>query len=123
MLRVGTRSQATLVFAALLKRCGVVYGAAAAGLDAKPWCTLLVLAGRGIIHSEMPAVTSGDLHGFQLWINLPKKVGAGCRGIPQLAGPSGPRFLDTAGHSGCMWSGRQAWDMHSFWDVFAVLLQ
>jgi redox-sensitive bicupin YhaK (pirin superfamily) len=30
-------------------------------------------AGRGIIHSEMPVVTSGDLHGFQLWINLAKK--------------------------------------------------
>ncbi|KAI7838766.1 hypothetical protein COHA_007559 [Chlorella ohadii] len=30
-------------------------------------------AGRGVIHSEMPVVTSGDLHGFQLWINLPAK--------------------------------------------------
>jgi len=30
-------------------------------------------AGRGIIHSEMPRVTDGILHGFQLWINLPKK--------------------------------------------------
>lgn len=24
-------------------------------------------AGRGIVHSEMPVVTSGDLWGFQLW--------------------------------------------------------
>ena len=30
-------------------------------------------AGRGIIHSEMPVVTQGDLWGFQLWINLPRK--------------------------------------------------
>ena len=30
-------------------------------------------AGRGIIHSEMPKVTVGNLWGFQLWINLPKK--------------------------------------------------
>lgn len=30
-------------------------------------------AGRGIVHSEMPQITKGDLHGFQLWINLPKK--------------------------------------------------
>ena len=30
-------------------------------------------AGRGIIHSEMPAVSEGTLHGFQLWINLPAK--------------------------------------------------
>jgi redox-sensitive bicupin YhaK (pirin superfamily) len=30
-------------------------------------------AGRGIVHSEMPMTTGGDdLHGFQLWINLPK---------------------------------------------------
>ena len=30
-------------------------------------------AGSGIIHSEMPAQTDGVLHGFQLWVNLPKK--------------------------------------------------
>jgi len=30
-------------------------------------------AGRGIVHSEMPQITTGDLHGFQLWINLPAK--------------------------------------------------
>ncbi|MGL6262321.1 pirin family protein [Vibrio sp. WXL210] len=28
-------------------------------------------AGRGIIHSEMPIMTEGQLHGFQLWINQP----------------------------------------------------
>ncbi|PHS64597.1 MAG: nuclease PIN [Thalassobium sp.] len=30
-------------------------------------------AGRGIIHSEMPAREMQQLHGFQLWINLPAK--------------------------------------------------
>lgn len=30
-------------------------------------------AGRGIIHSEMPAREMQRLHGFQLWINLPAK--------------------------------------------------
>lgn len=30
-------------------------------------------AGRGIVHSEMPVVTSGDLWGFQLWVNMPAK--------------------------------------------------
>ncbi|MEW5301476.1 MAG: hypothetical protein WDW36_004335 [Sanguina aurantia] len=30
-------------------------------------------AGRGIIHSEMPKGTTGNMHGFQLWINLPAK--------------------------------------------------
>ena len=27
--------------------------------------------GRGIIHSEMPAMSEGKLQGFQLWINMP----------------------------------------------------
>ncbi|HQQ62944.1 MAG TPA: pirin family protein [Pseudomonadales bacterium] len=28
-------------------------------------------AGRGVIHSELPLIHEGLLHGFQLWINLP----------------------------------------------------
>ena len=28
-------------------------------------------AGRGVVHSEMPAQTSGTMFGFQLWLNLP----------------------------------------------------
>lgn len=30
-------------------------------------------AGSGIIHQEMPQKTAGNLKGFQLWVNLPKK--------------------------------------------------
>ena len=30
--------------------------------------------GSGIIHSEMPAMSEGRLHGFQLWINMPSKL-------------------------------------------------
>lgn len=30
-------------------------------------------AGRGIIHSEMPIMQEGELHGFQIWINQPAK--------------------------------------------------
>jgi redox-sensitive bicupin YhaK (pirin superfamily) len=30
--------------------------------------------GSGIIHSEMPAMSSGKLQGFQLWINMPAKL-------------------------------------------------
>ena len=30
--------------------------------------------GRGIIHSEMPAMREGKLLGFQLWINMPAKM-------------------------------------------------
>ena len=29
--------------------------------------------GSGVIHSEMPAMKEGKLHGFQLWINMPAK--------------------------------------------------
>ena len=30
--------------------------------------------GSGIIHSEMPAMSGGTLHGFQLWVNMPAKL-------------------------------------------------
>ena len=30
-------------------------------------------AGKGILHEEMPAMTEGQLWGYQLWINLPAK--------------------------------------------------
>ena len=30
--------------------------------------------GGGIIHSEMPTMTEGKLHGFQLWVNMPAKL-------------------------------------------------
>ncbi|MCV2403220.1 pirin family protein [Marinomonas sp. C2222] len=30
-----------------------------------------MVAGRGVIHSEMPKQTSGKMQGFQLWLNLP----------------------------------------------------
>ncbi len=30
-------------------------------------------AGRGVIHSEMPIMQDGTLHGFQIWINQPAK--------------------------------------------------
>ena len=30
--------------------------------------------GSGIIHSEMPTISEGKLHGFQLWVNMPAKL-------------------------------------------------
>lgn len=30
-------------------------------------------AGRGVVHSEMPIMQEGQLHGFQIWINQPAK--------------------------------------------------
>ncbi len=32
-----------------------------------------MVAGRGVIHSEMPIMQDGTLHGFQIWINQPAK--------------------------------------------------
>jgi redox-sensitive bicupin YhaK (pirin superfamily) len=31
-------------------------------------------AAGGIIHSEMPIMKEGRLHGFQLWVNMPAKL-------------------------------------------------
>ena len=50
-------------------------------------------AGRGIIHSEMPVVTQGDLWGFQLWINLPKK--------DKMTKPQYQGMHHLAGYGGC----------------------
>ncbi len=40
----------------------------------KPGDVQWMKTGRGIIHSEMPAITDGKLLGFQLWINMPAKM-------------------------------------------------
>ena len=39
------------------------------GAGGAQWMT----AGRGLIHSEMPEQEEGLVHGFQLWLNLPRK--------------------------------------------------
>ncbi len=40
----------------------------------KPGDVQWMKTGSGIIHSEMPAMSNGKLHGFQLWINMPAKL-------------------------------------------------
>ena len=40
----------------------------------KPGDVQWMKTGSGIIHSEMPAMPDGKLHGFQLWINMPAKL-------------------------------------------------
>ena len=40
----------------------------------KPGDVQWMKTGSGIIHSEMPAMSEGKLHGFQLWINMPAKL-------------------------------------------------
>jgi hypothetical protein len=63
-------------------------------------------AGRGVVHSEMPAQTSGLMFGFQLWLNLPAKekmrapwyrdIPAG--ELPQFAPSPGASVKLIAGH-------------------------
>jgi redox-sensitive bicupin YhaK (pirin superfamily) len=36
-------------------------------------CVQWMTAGRGILHSEMPGKTEGELWGYQLWLSLPAK--------------------------------------------------
>ena len=63
-------------------------------------------AGSGIIHSEMPLIHQGLLHGFQLWINLPaaQKMKnpeyrqATARELPQLKLANGGLVRAFAGH-------------------------
>ena len=40
----------------------------------KPGDVQWMKTGRGIIHSEMPAMKEGKLQGFQLWVNMPAKL-------------------------------------------------
>ena len=40
----------------------------------KPGDVQWMKTGSGIIHSEMPAMPDGKLHGFQLWVNMPAKL-------------------------------------------------
>ncbi len=37
----------------------------------KPGGVQWMTAGRGLVHSEMPEQTEGEMSGFQLWVNLP----------------------------------------------------
>jgi len=36
-------------------------------------CVQWMTAGKGILHSEMPETTNGELWGYQLWLSLPKR--------------------------------------------------
>jgi quercetin 2,3-dioxygenase len=54
-------------------------------------------AGSGILHQEMPQRTDGRLAGFQLWVNLPRRLkmetpayrGLRANGIPHVGRPDG----------------------------------
>jgi len=63
-------------------------------------------AGRGILHQEMPqGDTSGRMHGFQLWANLPSSLkmttpryqDVGARDIPEVVDDDGTRVRVVCG--------------------------
>jgi redox-sensitive bicupin YhaK (pirin superfamily) len=62
-------------------------------------------AGSGILHQEMPQRTEGRLSGFQLWVNLPRRLkmetpayrGLRANRIPVVRGPDGSHVRVVAG--------------------------
>lgn len=66
-----------------------------------------MVAGRGIVHSEMPEQENGTMEGFQLWLNLPaadKMTAPWYRNyqsgdIPEFTTPEGVRVRVVAGES------------------------
>ena len=62
-------------------------------------------AGSGILHQEMPQRTEGQLAGFQLWVNLPRRLkmetpayrGLRANGIPVVKTPDGGEVKVVAG--------------------------
>ncbi len=63
-------------------------------------------AGSGILHEEMPKVGPRRLDGFQIWVNLPRKLkmtrpryqDVPAARIPEVARPDGARIRVVAGH-------------------------
>ncbi|HET9552088.1 MAG TPA: pirin family protein [Anaeromyxobacteraceae bacterium] len=63
-------------------------------------------AGSGILHEEMPKAGPQRLDGFQIWVNLPRKLkmtrpryqDVAAATIPEVARPDGSRIKVVAGH-------------------------
>lgn len=56
-----------------------------------------MLAGRGVIHSEMPEQENGLLEGFQLWLNLPARDKLTHPEYRDIQSQEIPEFLTSAG--------------------------
>jgi redox-sensitive bicupin YhaK (pirin superfamily) len=63
-------------------------------------------AGRGVVHSEMPAQTSGTMFGFQLWLNLPANEKMRTPWYRDIPAADIPKFDDGAGTNVKLISGR-----------------
>ncbi len=66
-----------------------------------------MIAGRGVVHSEMPEQEAGRMMGFQLWLNLPAHDKMcepwyrdfGATDLPRIARPDGATAIVLAGES------------------------
>ena len=56
-----------------------------------------MLAGRGVIHSEMPEQEDGALEGFQLWLNLPARDKLTTPAYRDVQSPAIPEFTTASG--------------------------
>lgn len=56
-----------------------------------------MLAGRGVIHSEMPEQEDGAMEGFQLWLNLPAGDKLAAPAYRDVQSPEIPEFVTAQG--------------------------
>lgn len=56
-----------------------------------------MLAGRGVIHSEMPEQEDGAMEGFQLWLNLPAGDKLAAPAYRDVQSPAIPEFVTAQG--------------------------
>ena len=68
-------------------------------------------AGRGVVHSEMPAQTRGMMFGFQLWLNLPAKEKMRAPWYRDIPAAEIPQFDVGTGATVKLISGR--WNAHA----------
>ena len=62
--------------------------------DLGPGSVQWMTAAGGIIHSEMPIMKEGKLHGFQLWVNMPANLKMGRPSYQNIEPKEIPEFKD-----------------------------
>ncbi len=77
-------------------------------------------AGRGVIHSEMPTVDTHGLHGFQLWVNLPRAEKMSAPRYRDIPGAELPAY-DGEGFSAVAIAGGWVIDRHGLQGPLAEL--
>ena len=62
--------------------------------EMSPGSVQWMTAAGGIIHSEMPIMKEGKLHGFQLWVNMPAKLKMSTPSYQNIEPKDIPEFKD-----------------------------